>query len=356
MKGVSMTREGTGLAADSQLISSLFALIPLPVAIAEESGRIILSNSAFTDLFPGVQNIQLMPHHGVEIPGRGLYELETVPLNDQGMKIIYATEITNEVQLRRQVVHLEKMAAIGRLVCGVAHELNNPLAGILGYAQLVSRCELDPSTRRMTDVILTQAERAGKIVQNFLSLAAKTEPKRIAFDLNDTIRNVIQLREYQESVDNIVVTADLSEDLPYAWGDPHQMEQVFLNLVVNAEDAIADNQRRPGAIQVRTFVESGRIHVTVTDNGSGIHARDMARIFDPFFTTKDKQRGTGLGLSICSEIVEKHGGELYAWSTYGSGSTFTMELPIIRYEIAPKAFDTSGNHSGYTNWWMRSKG
>src|SRR6266850_384428 len=253
MKGVSMTREGTGLAPDStQLISSLFTLIPIPVAIAEESGRIILSNSAFADLFPEVQNTHLIPHHELEVPGRGVYELETVPMSDQGLKMVYASEITNEVQLRRQVVHMEKMAAIGRLVSGVAHELNNPLAGILGYAQLVSRCEFDPSARRMIDVILTQAERAGKIVQNFLSLAAKTEPKRIAFDLNDTIRNVIQLREYQESVDNIVIRADLSEDLPYAWGDPHQMEQVFLNLVVNAEDAIADLQRRPGAIQIKT--------------------------------------------------------------------------------------------------------
>ena len=331
-----MTREGTGVAIDrTQLISSLFALIPVPVAVIDENGRVVLSNSAFADLFHDIQNIQSVPHHELELPGRGTYELETVPLNDQGMKIVYAAEITNEVQLRRQVVHLEKMAAIGRLVSGVAHELNNPLAGILGYAQLVSRCELDPSTRRMTDVILTQAERAGKIVQNFLSLAAKTEPKRIAFDLNDTIRNVIQLREYQGSVDNIVVTADLSEDLPYAWGDPHQMEQVFLNLVVNAEDAIADNQRRPGAIQVRTFVEGGHIQVTVNDNGSGIHARDMARIFDPFFTTKDKHRGTGLGLSICAEIVKDHGGELYAWSSYGSGSTFTLELPI-RPEIEPE--------------------
>ncbi|HYR86555.1 MAG TPA: ATP-binding protein [Terriglobia bacterium] len=324
-----MTREGTGLAPDStQLISSLFTLIPIPVAIAEESGRIILSNSAFADLFPEVQNTHLIPHHELEVPGRGVYELETVPMSDQGLKMVYASEITNEVQLRRQVVHMEKMAAIGRLVSGVAHELNNPLAGILGYAQLAARSDLDPSTAHMIAVILAQAERAGKIVQNFLSFAAKTEPKRVGFDLNAAIRNVMQLREYQENVDNIVLTTEFSEDLPRAWGDPHQLEQVFLNLIVNAEDAIADIQRRQGSIHIRTTSEAGLIQVTVTDNGSGIHARDMARIFDPFFTTKDKQRGTGLGLSICAEIVKDHGGELYAWSTYGSGSTFTLELPI----------------------------
>src|SRR5579883_671147 len=331
-----MTREGTGLATDpTQLISSLFALIPIPVAIVDDQGRVVLANSSFSDLFQNIQSIQSLPQHELELPGRGTYELEMVPLNDQGLKIIYAAEITNEVQLRRQMVHMEKMAAIGRLVSGVAHELNNPLAGILGYAQLVSRCELDASTRRMIDVILAQAERAGKIVQNFLSLAAKTEPKRVAFDLNDSVRNVVQLREYQESVDNITIKTDFAEDLPYAFGDPSQLEQVILNLIVNAEDAIADVQRRPGVIQVKTFVEGGRLQMTVTDNGSGIHARDMTRIFDPFFTTKEKHRGTGLGLSICAEIVKDHGGELYAWSTYGSGSTFTLELPI-RHEIEPE--------------------
>src|SRR5438093_2593631 len=326
-----MTREGAGFTLDrTQLIASLFALIPVPVAVVDSRGRVILSNSAFADIFSGAQNVDSVPHHELEVPGHGTYELETVPLNDQGMKIVFAQEITKEVQLRRQAVHLEKMAAIGRLVSGVAHELNNPLAGIFGYAQLLWRGELDPSTRRMVDVILNQAERAGKIVQNFLSLAAKTEPKRTAFDLNDTIRNVMQLREYQEAVDNIVVTSDLADDLPFAWGDPHQMEQVFLNLIVNAEDAISDGQRRSGAIHVKTSVEGGRIQVTVADNGSGIHARDMARIFDPFFTTKEKQRGTGLGLSICAEIVKDHGGELYAWSSHGTGSTFTLELPIRR--------------------------
>lgn len=326
-----MAREGTALTSDSaELIRDLFVLIPLPVAIVDTSGHIILSNSAFTDMFPGLQNIQSIRHHELELPGRGTYELQTVPLNDGGMQIIYGCDVTNEVQLRRQLVHLEKMAAIGRLVSGVAHELNNPLAGILGYAQLASRSDLDPAMRRMIDVILAQSERAGKIVQNFLSLAAKTEPKRVAFELNETIQNVVQLREYQENVDEIVLSMDLAKDLPRAWGDPHQIEQVFLNLIVNAEDAIHDVHRSPGSIHIKTTAEGERIQVTVADNGSGIHARDMARIFDPFFTTKDRNHGTGLGLSICAEIVKDHGGELYAWSTYGTGSTFTLELPILR--------------------------
>src|SRR3972149_21543 len=179
-----MTREGTGLATDpTQLITSLFALIPIPVAIVDEGGRVVLSNSAFADVFQGIQDIQSIPHHELDMPGRGTYELEILPLNDQGLRIVYASEITNEVQLRRQVVHLEKMAAIGRLVSGVAHELNNPLAGILGYAQLLTRSEsLEATSRRMAETILGAAERAGQIVPNFLSLAARTDPKRMAVD------------------------------------------------------------------------------------------------------------------------------------------------------------------------------
>ena len=324
-----MTREGTGPATDSaHLVSSLFDLIPVPVAIVDAHGSIVLANLAFNDLFPGMQSIQALPRHELELAGRGTYQLQTVPLNDEGLKIAYATEITNEVHLRRQLVHLEKMAAIGRLVSEVAHELNNPMASILGYSQLISGCELDPDIRRMAGVILGQAERAGKIVQNFLSLAAKTEPKRVLFNLNEVIQNILQLREYQQNVEDILATSDLSGDLPPAWGDPNQVEQVLLNLIINAEDAIGDADRRPGLIHIKSSVDGGRILTTISDNGSGIHASDMGRIFDPFFTTKGKQRGTGLGLSICSEIVKDHGGELYVWSTFGKGSVFTLELPI----------------------------
>src|SRR5215831_2159479 len=131
-----MTKDGTALATDSShLVYSLFALIPVPVAVVEGNGRVVISNSAFNDLFPNTPNILVLPQHELESPGGGTYEVQTVPLNEDGLKIAFATEITNEVQLRRQVVHLEKMAAIGRMVSGVAHELNNPLAGILGYSE-----------------------------------------------------------------------------------------------------------------------------------------------------------------------------------------------------------------------------
>jgi nitrogen-specific signal transduction histidine kinase/ActR/RegA family two-component response regulator len=271
-------RDRTG-SGSSELVRSLFALLPVPVAVVEHDGRILLSNSAFSDLFQDIESIHALPRHELELSGHGTYELETVPLNDQGMKIVYAVEITNEVQLRRQVAHMEK------------------------------------------------------VIQSLLSLTAKTEPSHEAFDLNDSVRNVVQLRD-GESVD-ISIRTDLAKDLPCAFGDSHQMEQVILNLIGNAEDAIADAQRKPGSIEVRTFVEGGRIHMTVVDNGSGIHARHMARIFDPFFTTKEKHRGSGLGLSICAEIVKDHGGQLYAWSRYGAGSTFTLELPVRR-DVEPK--------------------
>src|SRR3990172_3984529 len=138
-----MTREGTSLALDpAQLIGSLWALLPVPIAIVDDNGEIILANSSFSDTFAGVRSLQSLLQHELEIPGRGIYEIESVPLNDRGMKIAYAVDIANEVQLRRQIVHMEKMAAIGRLVSGVAHELNNPLAGILGYAQLAIRSDL----------------------------------------------------------------------------------------------------------------------------------------------------------------------------------------------------------------------
>ncbi len=336
-----MTKDGATLAVDpSSLIGNLFALLPIPVAVVDVRGEIVMSNSTFNDFFPETKNINRLPRYEVQVEGRATFDFDTVPLTDQGLSIFIGRETTSERQLRHQLVHMEKMGAIGRLVTGVAHELNNPLAGIVCYAQLLSRGDLDPSAIRMVEVLRAQAERAGKIVQNFLSLATKTEPERRPFALNGLIKNVLSLREYDHSVRDIVVSSELSPDLPNAAGDSGQIEQVLLNLIVNAEEAVQELHDRVPEIQVRTEALGNKIRLEVTDNGSGIHSRDMNRIFDPFFTTKnsaDGGGGTGLGLNICAEIVKDHGGELYAWSNHGAGSTFTMELPVEPAEIHVEA-------------------
>ena len=326
-----MAQEGATLSVDSpSLVNSLFALLPVPVAIIDAHGNIVLANSTFNDFFPNTTSVNKIPHHAVPVNG-SIFDFEKVPLSDQGLFIFMGRDSTNEEQLRQQLVQMEKMGAIGRLVSGVAHELNNPLAGIVGYAQLLSRAELDPSTSRMVDVLQNQAERAGRIVQNFLNLATRTQPVKKSFELNSVVENVLALREYDHKVHDIVAIPELEDDLPSVSGDPGQIEQVILNLVVNAEDAVGTTQQRTGEIQIRTTVLNNRVRLEVTDNGGGIQTQDMDRIFDPFFTTKantESNGGTGLGLNICAEIVKDHGGELYAWSTHGTGSTFTMELPI----------------------------
>ena len=327
-----MTKDGAALALDkSSLISSLFALLPVPVAIIDSHGQVVLANSTFNDFFPETTNVNQMPHHKVPVHGPTTFDFEKVPLSDEGLSIFVGRETTTEEQLRQQLVHMEKMGAIGRVVSSVAHELNNPLAGIVGYAELLSRAELDASTQRMVAVLRNQAERAGRIVKNFLNLAAKTPPVKRVFDLNNVIGRVLQLREYDQSVRDIVVLPDLDPDLPKVVGDAGQVEQVVLNLLINAEDAVMAVQDEIGEIQIRTLVVNNRVRLEVADNGSGIRPQDMNRIFEPFFTTKSEVRstgGTGLGLNICDDIVKDHGGELYAWSTPGTGSTFTMEIPV----------------------------
>ena len=288
-----MTKDGATLAVVlSSLIGNLFALLPVPVAIVDAQGQIVLANSTFNDFFPDTTNVNQIPHHEVRVENSATYDFETLPLTEQGLSIFLGRETTAEGKLRNQLVHMEKMGAIGRLVSGVAHELNNPLAGIVGYAQLLSRADLDPSTHRMVKVVQNQAERAGRIVRNFLNLATKTEPEKRAFSLTGVVENVLQLREYDHSVRDIVVSRDLAGDLPLAVGDASQIEQVVLNLMVNAEDAVISAQNRVREIQIRTMVLNNRIRLEVADNGGGIRSDDMGRIFDRFSAPRRTRTAT----------------------------------------------------------------
>ncbi len=260
-----------------------------------------------------------------------------------------ARDLTERRRLEEQLIKAEKLSAIGQLVAGVAHEVNNPLTSISGYTQLMLRDKsLPPSVREDLQHINTQAERAARIVQNLLMFAREHKPQRTLVDINQVLRSTLALRAYQLRVDNITVVTDFAPDLPPTIADPHQLQQVFLNLINNAHQAMTERGDK-GTLTLRTSVaqyvgkdgqEESWVRVAVNDTGIGISPRNLSRIFDPFFTTKPIGQGTGLGLSICFGIIQEHGGRIRAESEVGVGTTMYVELPITHTgEMAPDATD-----------------
>src|SRR6188768_3409247 len=317
-----MTKDGSAPAMDSmQLIASLFALLPIPVAVSDETGGIVISNSSFAEVFPGYDSMPGMTQREVHSPGHGTFELHTLPLNDQGFKIVYATDVSAQKQLGQQLSELEKMAAIGRVFSGIAQELNNPLADVLDYVPMVEKCSMDPTARSIVDVVFTNAERAGHLVQNVMVLAGTAESQHVPLDLNEIVSNVTVQRSANNSASLVDVTVDLESNLPRTLGYPSQLEQVIASLMAHAEDAIARAADGQGTIHVQTGRRGGRIVVQIADNGM---SRDSVRIFTP--------GSAGVGLNVCAEIAKDHGGDLYAWNANGNGSTFTLELPIFGQE------------------------
>ena len=248
-----------------------------------------------------------------------------------------ARDLTERRRLEEQLIKSEKLSAIGQLVAGVAHEVNNPLTSISGYTQLMLRdASLPSAIREDLQHINTQAERAARIVQNLLMFAREHKPQRMPVDINQVLQSTLTLRAYQLRVDNITVVTDFAPNLPQTVADPHQLQQVFLNLINNAHQAMIERGGK-GTLTLRTSVErrvgeGGReetcIRVAVNDTGIGIPPRNLNRIFDPFFTTKPIGQGTGLGLSICFGIIQEHHGRIWAESEVGVGTTMYVELPL----------------------------
>jgi len=226
---------------------------------------------------------------------------------------------------QEQLLHSEKMAAVGQLIAGVAHELNNPLTAILGYSQLLtSSGQVGPLGLEYSDKLYKQAQRTHRIVQNLLSFARQHKPERVPVRLNQILEDTLALRDYDLRMSNIRVHLDLAEDLPVTSADPHQLQQVFLNMVNNAVDAILEHSKE-GDLWVRTGTSGERLVVEFTDSGPGV--QDPSRVFDPFYTTKPVGKGTGLGLSICYGIVTEHGGAIRVRNVPPHGASFTIELP-----------------------------
>jgi two-component system NtrC family sensor kinase len=226
---------------------------------------------------------------------------------------------------QEQLLHSEKLAAVGQLISGVAHELNNPLTAILGYSQLLtSSGQMGQQGIEYADKLYKQAQRTHRIVQNLLSFARQHKPERMPVQINQALEETLALRDYDLRMHNIRVHLDLAERLPVTSADPHQLQQVFLNMVNNAVDAILEHSTE-GDLWVRTALDGDRLCIEFTDSGPGV--KDASRVFDPFYTTKPVGKGTGLGLSICYGIITEHGGIIQVRNVPTRGASFTIELP-----------------------------
>jgi two-component system NtrC family sensor kinase len=303
---------------------------PLEELVAPARRRVLSEVFSATVAGNQVDNLDLQI---LRCDGRvGQFSVNLSPMRDEQGNVtsvvVVMSDVTDAATLQSKLMHAEKMAAVGQLVSGVAHEVNNPLTAILGFADLLmENSDLPESARKDLRVILQEAQRTKQIVQNLLSFARQMPPQRKPVQLNSILRRTVQLRAYDFHSHGVEIIEQLDQELPNVIGDSHQLQQVFLNILNNAYDAVRETGR-PARIEIMTARLGDFVEVSFCDNGQGIEHPD--RIFDPFFTTKEVGKGTGLGLSICYGIVREHAGEILCHNNEGAeGATFIVRLPAI---------------------------
>jgi PAS domain S-box-containing protein len=241
--------------------------------------------------------------------------------------IISVRDITIERKLEQQIVQSERLAAMGAMIGGVAHELNNPLTSILGVSELLQDTETNETSRKQLAMLQQQARRAAEIVQNLTYFARPPAPGKSRINLTEVVERTLNLHAYSLRKNNITVDFLKENGVPYALGDPHQLMQVFLNLILNAEQAIRE-ARDKGTLRIRLGKGENSVWVSFHDDGPGIAKENLSSIFDPFYTTKRPGRGTGLGLSICKSVMKEHNGSVEVANAPGGGAVFTVTLPV----------------------------
>jgi PAS domain S-box-containing protein len=241
--------------------------------------------------------------------------------------IISVRDITLERKLEQQVVQSERLAAMGAMIGGVAHELNNPLTSILGVSELLQDSETNETARKQLAMLQQQARRAAEIVQNLTYFSRPPAPGKSKINVSEVVDRTLNLHAYSLRKNNITVDFLKEAGVPHALGDPHQLMQVFLNLIVNAEQAIRE-VREKGTLRIRLGRNDSAVWVSFHDDGPGIPKENLRSIFDPFYTTKRPGRGTGLGLSICKSVMKEHSGSVEAGNAPDGGAVFTVTLPV----------------------------
>ena len=236
-------------------------------------------------------------------------------------------DLTERKKMEEQLILTDRLASIGELASGIAHELNNPLTSVIGFSELLLNQDVSDDVKEDLKVINREAQRTAGIVGNLLTFARKRPPAKQLLDINNIIQMVLELRAYEQRVNNILVNTRLAPDLPEIMADGFQLQQVFLNIVINAEQFMIEAHGRD-TLTITTERVGDIVRASFADDGSGITKENLGHLFDPFFTTKEVGKGTGLGLSICHGIITEHGGRIYAKSKLGKGATFVVELPI----------------------------
>ncbi len=250
-----------------------------------------------------------------------LFDADSKP----GGVIISVRDITTEKKLEQQIVQSERLAAMGAMIGGVAHELNNPLTSILGVSELLQDAQTTDSARKQVAILQQQARRAAEIVHNLTYFATPPAPGKTRVNLVEIVDRTLNLHAYSLRKNSITVDFLREPGLPHAEGDPHQLMQVFLNLILNAEHAIREARDR-GTLRIRLGQDVETVWASFQDDGPGIPNETLASIFDPFYTTKRPGRGTGLGLSICKSVMKEHNGTIEAANAPGGGAVFTVTL------------------------------
>ncbi|CAN5749153.1 response regulator [soil metagenome] len=251
-----------------------------------------------------------------------------LPEADPPSVLLIGRDMTQERELRVRLMESDRLAAVGELVAGVAHEVNNPLSSISAFAQLLLReSTLTPSQRESIDVIRTETTRASQVVKDLLAFARRSEPHRAPLDINGVVSRTVRMRQYQFAEASVRVETDLAEELPSVMGDARQLQQVCLNLLTNSVQAMT--AAGGGVLRVRSYAVGDAVRLEVSDSGTGISPSARAHIFEPFFTTKKEGEGTGLGLSVSYGIVAAHGGTIEVAETSATGSVFRVTLPSV---------------------------